>query len=438
MSKDRVVDSLGRIDDDMIQGVEALRQKKKRPAWTRWGAMAACFCLLVAAMVVPNLLPGDKPVPNTQPGSTIDQAKEPDVYPPDESIPGTALDGSQDTCEFHYNEASTILDAARRYIPGYFTEELNSEELAAIIPDRQTAEMTFSGYAGFDGEGTLIDVVLQVDAPFLNAANASVLFSNDEPVRCYVIPDEPVPSKLNGYDFEVYKWSSIGETVYYDAFGRINGCSVQISYMSSGPNEGQSRMDFEVLADCFTAYKDGKPDLSTIKVDAIPEFFDLKLALSEAQADADFGAYMLGTVPSGYVEESIRRYKDQNNNYLSGLWTKEYDELTWMVDPYTEEDAHRLTSVDDKENYDLSLYPIPRADSVPDELREIVDNPIFEAEELTLETVYCRAYKVDDAGDTDGWRMKFSVKYGDVIVSVITKGVDPEWLYQQLVNLIPE
>ena len=97
-----------------------------------------------------------------------------------------------------------------------------------------------------------------------------------------------------------------------------------------------------------------------------------------------------------------------------------------------------ITSVDDKKNYDLSLYPIPRADSVPDELHEIVDNPIFEAEELTLEAVYCRAYKVDDAGDTDGWRMRFSVKYGDVIVSISTKGVEPEWVYQQLVNLIPE
>ena len=37
MSKDSVIGSLGRIDDDMIQSVEALRQKKKRPAWTKWG-----------------------------------------------------------------------------------------------------------------------------------------------------------------------------------------------------------------------------------------------------------------------------------------------------------------------------------------------------------------------------------------------------------------
>lgn len=51
MIKDRVVDSLGRIDDDMIQGVEALRQKKKRPAWMKWGAMAACLCLVVVGVL---------------------------------------------------------------------------------------------------------------------------------------------------------------------------------------------------------------------------------------------------------------------------------------------------------------------------------------------------------------------------------------------------
>lgn len=46
MNKDKVVDSLGRIDDDMIQNVEALRGKKKRPAWIKWSAVAACLCLV--------------------------------------------------------------------------------------------------------------------------------------------------------------------------------------------------------------------------------------------------------------------------------------------------------------------------------------------------------------------------------------------------------
>ena len=195
-------------------------------------------------------------------------------------------------------------------------------------------------------------------------------------------------------------------------------------------------MDFEVFADCFTAYKDGKPDLSAIKADAIPAFFDLKLTLSEAQADADFGAYMLGTVPSGYVEESIRRYRDQNNDYLSGLWTKGYDELNWSVSHYSEQDANRLTGIDETENYDLSMYPIPRAQSVPEKLREIVNDPIFIAEELTLDAVYARACKNGDSGDSNGNRMTFSVKYDDVIVRISSKGVEPEWVYQQLINLL--
>ena len=67
MSKDRVVDSLGKIDDDMIQSVEALRQKKKRPAWMKWGAMAACFCLLIAAGC------GSQPIPGDHTGSTEQQ-----------------------------------------------------------------------------------------------------------------------------------------------------------------------------------------------------------------------------------------------------------------------------------------------------------------------------------------------------------------------------
>lgn len=438
MKREDISRAINEIQAEYIAeaGNDAPKAKTNR-GWVKWGAMAACFCLIAAtAITIPTLLPGKEPAPNPDPGNTIDRTEEPDVYPPVEIIPGFELDEPREMCEFHYNEASTVLDAARRYIPGYFREDLSSEELAAILPDRQAADMAFSGSAGFDGEGTLVDVVLQVDAPFLNGADVTALFSYDEPFQCYVISDEPTASELNGHDFEVYQWTSNENTVYFDAFGRINGCSVQISYVSSSADADQAKRDFEVIADCFTAYKDGKPDLSVIKADVIPEFFDLKLTLSEAHADADFGTYMLGTVPSGYVEESVRRYKDQNNDYLSGLWTKGYDELSWRVSHYTEQDANRLTSVDETENYDLSLYPIPRAQSVPDELREIVDDPIFIAEELSLDAVYARAYKTGESGDSSGWRMTFSVKYGDIIVRVSTKGIEPEWVYEQLTSLL--
>ena len=114
---------------------------------------------------------------------------------------------------------------------------------------------------------------------------------------------------------------------------------------------------------------------------------------------------------------------------------KGYDELSWTVYTISEADESRITEIDETENYDLTLYPIPRASSVPDELREIVNNPIFIGEELTQEAVFARAYKVEDAGDSNGWRMNFSVKYGDTVVEIRAKGVDPEWMYQQLYAL---
>ena len=51
MSKDKVIDSLTGIEDDMIQTVEALRNKKRHPVWMKWGALAACLCLLVAISI---------------------------------------------------------------------------------------------------------------------------------------------------------------------------------------------------------------------------------------------------------------------------------------------------------------------------------------------------------------------------------------------------
>ena len=60
------------------------------------------------------------------------------------------------------------------------------------------------------------------------------------------------------------------------------------------------------------------------------------------------------------------------------------------------------------------------------------------ADELTMDAVWARAYTTGEAGDSDGWRMAFSVRYGDTIVEVRAKGVDPEWVYHQLKNLITE
>ena len=422
MSKNIVIDSLGRIDDDMIQSVENLRRKKKRPAWRKWSSMAACFCLLVAAVVViPHLLPG-----TTQ-------------LPPDESPSGEQehTKGPLPPWTIHFNETTSMLVANRAMIKGVFTEPLNETELAALMPGMSYEYMASSGYARFDTYGHLLDIIMQVTTTLpespVTVGLADYWFGFD----C-VLPGKEVVSVCNGVEYKAYQYE-FGDTITLSARTKRGDIYFGFAMDTTKAQLEQAKADFQYVLECFAYYEEGKPDLSVIVPEEIPELMEqVFTTLSEARAEPDFGRYLPSDLPAGFGEATIYRFKFQNSNFLSALWSKGLDDLNWVVKPYAEEDAHRLTGVNDKENYDLSLYPIPRADSVPDELREIMDNPIFEADELTLDAVYRRAYKVNDSGDTDGWRMRFSVKYGDVIVSVSTKGVEPEWLHQQLVNLIPE
>lgn len=159
------------------------------------------------------------------------------------------------------------------------------------------------------------------------------------------------------------------------------------------------------------------------------------LTLQEGLETEILGAYLLAEAPRGFRLESLKRTLE--GDILFGVWTKSgaYDEIDWKVSLYSEADANRVTTAADTRNYDMSLYPIPLCDSVPEELRQIVDHPIFSIDELTQDVVNRRAYYVNDSGDTAGARMTFGVLYGEVLVEVTTKGVSPEWLYEQLSSL---
>ena len=328
-----------------------------------------------------------------------------------------------------------MVSADRAYVPGYFTKELSDNEIVAVVSEKAMTNMPISGFAGFDGTGTLLNVILEIDAPFLDHS-AKLIYRNGDQGSGYVLLEEPTLYTCSGVDLTVYQWTADEKEYTLDAYGQINGWSMQVAYTAAADDLDSARQDFETLIGCLVDFGDGRPDFSEIVAEELPEFFDIRLNLNEARNDSDFGDYMLQTVPEGFVKEIIRRYKDQTQDYLSGLWTKGLAELSWIISEYKETDFERLTSIADTENYDLSLYPIPRAESVPEELREIVNCPIFNAEELTLDAVYKRAYKVDDAGDIEGWRMMFAVKYGDVVIELRTKGVDPEWVFQQLMNIL--
>lgn len=429
MRKEEFAEILGGINENYIQEAESMK-RPENPVWRKWGATAACFCLLAAAVAVASgLFAGTTTMP---PDNSVFPVHDSSVQTnPDQSDGPQHTENSRTPWTIHFNEVSSMLMANRANIKGVFTETLSDMELEALKPG---VDLTCSGYAQFDNYGNLLDIVMQAETTLpespVTVGLADCYFGFD-----YVLSGGEEVSVCNEVEYRVYQYES-GNTVTLSAYTMIN--DIYLIFVMDVPcaHLEQAKADFQYVLECFACYEEGKPDLSVIVPEEIPELTEQVFnTLAEAQTEPDFGRYMPSELPDGFGDAAIRRFKFQNANYLSALWSKGLDDLSWVVDLYTEEDAHRLTSVKNKENYDLSLYPIPRADSVPDELREIVDNPIFEAEELTLEAVYCRAFKVNDAGDTDGWRMRFSVKYGDIVVSVSTKGVEPEWLYQQLMLL---
>ena len=436
MRGNELLDKMELIDPAYI--AEADRAPgKKRIYWTRWAAMAACFCLIVGAI---HLLPRWQNNPGTEPsvpGPDVTTAgrEEQDVHMSATDILGDWFYEYIGTGELVYNEAASMVSADRAYIPGYFTKELADNEIAAVVSEKVMANASISGYAGFDGTGTLLNVILEINVPFLDHS-ARLVFRHNDQGSCYMLLEEPTVYICNSMDITVYQWTMDQREYTLDAYGQVNGWSMQIVYEADADDLERAKQGFETLISCLTDFGNRKPDFSAIVADEIPEFFDKKLKLNEAQNDSLFGEYMLQTIPEGFAEESIRRYKDQTQDYLAGLWTKGLAELSWFISEYKETDSGRLTNIADTENYDLSLYPIPRAESVPEELREIVNCPIFSAAELTLDAVYKRAYKVDDAGDIDGWRMMFAVKYGDVVIELRTKGLEPEWVFQQLKNIV--
>ena len=425
MRKEDLAEVLGSIHENYILEAETMK-KARKPVWPKWGAMAACVCLLAAAVAVaPKLLPGTTP---PQPDNH-DFSVPSD---PSQSEDSDLTANAHTPWTIHFNEATLMtLTANRAYYKGVFTEPLSDAELAALKP---SADLDCSGYARFDNYGNLLDVVMQAatalpESP-VTVSLADYYFGFD-----YVLSVGEVVSVCNGVEYRVYQYKS-GNTVELSAYTIINDIYFAFAMDVPQSNLEQAKEEFQRVLGCFAHYEEGNPDLSVITPEAIPELTEqIFNTLSEAQTEPDFGRYLPSELPAGFGDAAIYRFKFQDSNFLSALWSKGLNNLAWAISPYTEKDAHRLTNVNDKENYDLSLYPIPRAESVPDELREMVDNPIFDADELTLETVYCRAYKVNDAGDTDGWRMNFCVRYGDILVQVHTKGVDPEWVYQQLMIL---
>ena len=428
MNKELLFDAMNYVDDGLLEQSE--QEKSRSRALWGWGSLAACFALaLIAAVFVFGRTP-DTAAPQLQNPSW-------DIQPTQTPTSGTAPQTQAEspygdrlwTASYNQYTERTEMDVSRVLNAGYFYEDVSAQQLQWVLPVKQEGWQVKSARAGFLRDGKTDCVAMEISA---GAETVYVTVGNY--FSCVLYPeDTKVRSKCGDLEYTLYRFD-LEPCTYLEADTTVNGMAIHFTMQTDDPEQGAGA--FEQVLECFSWYGDGCPNPEQIRPSRIPEYVNQQLDMTGAREDPDLGKWFLQKAPDGFQKESICRYKDYYSDCLYGSWTHGYDQLRWEVSKLTPEDEKRITEVSQKENYDLSLYPIPRADSVPEELREIVDDPIFRFEELTQEVLMSRYYEVYDGGEGgNSGRMRFSVLYGDVLVSVSTKGVSPQWLYDRLTEL---
>ena len=77
MNHETILDSIGRLPEDVIETVDAARNRKKsNPAWLKWGALAACLCVVLLTLPLLRQT-AQSPSPN-DPSAGMDGGAGPD------------------------------------------------------------------------------------------------------------------------------------------------------------------------------------------------------------------------------------------------------------------------------------------------------------------------------------------------------------------------
>ena len=429
------------------------RPKSRTPFYTKIAASAAVFllCVLMVPMlldirnnnVAPILPPYGTDGPML-PGRPLD----PPPYSGSGENAPTATTSPSNLYPLNPNITgqgpSETIAGARIFLPGLFWHPVTTEQLPHILPDLGfPVSATVSYYTSQTyGEGTLYEVSVTEVTPDGATAIFGQFYTRTRiqiapaPIfSCAIIGYDPVFSYVHGVRVSagVADWVGVMDdnVALFTANFEVGGVYYRISlYDYADGDNGLNRLT-EIVN---TIIVNGPADLSVLADPVIPELRDERPSLEEAHQDPDFGRFMPLTVPAGFVFDNARRTLSQTYDGLSAFWQPDSQRMCsiwWQIARLREHDLDRIVSIDEREKFDLSLYPIPWMDSVPDELIQVVSNPIFRAEEITLEAVQARVLEDSRRGGMGAW-ISFGVLFDDVVVTVTTTGVSPEDIWAML------
>lgn len=158
------------------------------------------------------------------------------------------------------------------------------------------------------------------------------------------------------------------------------------------------------------------------------------LTEEELRAVEELGNYVPDVIPPEYPFESGSKAEDGS---LYARWSRGMDDIVITVAWYEadEESESRIADISQPETYDVHLYEIPYAQTVPEEYGQVFDNPIFLEKDFTYETLSARMKSVADSGDTDTPRGRFSVLYESGVLVSFNGDCEPEAVWQMFESL---
>lgn len=401
------------VDDRLIKEVEEHKSKKSSIRFVL--PVAASFAVIISAFSLWSNYLNNLPIS------------------PENNIPPIVSDeGSHANKEYvlYFNNVdSQIADAL--YIEGHFWEELTSLQGKKLLPNIAN-KYQIDGIVNYSHTVEFTSL-FSVNTNFnANGKDVKITIAPNEVIKCYLIEGKPVISEIEGVEIEagiyITDKNSKGEQnyIYYADF-KIDDVAYYVEYSGK---ETDKEFFTNIIADIVLG---GKADLSILDNPTVPELRDDKLTENEAYAETDFGAYLL-KVPNSYLFNDATRFINQFNDYLFASWSKGYDDVNITISKLKEQDKDRVVSVQEKELYDMSLYPIPWADSMPRDTREIIENPIFKIEDLTIDILKMREYIRGETNDPSRncVNMRFSVLYDGILIEISTEGVSSEYLFDEL------
>lgn len=403
--------------------------------WRRWGMLAAC-CVLAVGLGLWRL--GARQTPGEDgPGTSAISGQEPLT----DAVP-----------EITYREEAGGAAAAIALPDGSFTREIPAEQLAALfaregesLDSALTAlgwtDYALSGAAIYDGAGQLW--LLTVTGQHPDGPEFTLeLCPGSLPPSCVVTPAQE-STQVNGVAVSAWygSWDRDGDgKTEHVCRSEFMAGDVGVRYENVdapftaryGSTDGELGGAQKLNAMAVGRIIGRGIELSGVMTcEEIPAWREESFSsLNQARQEVEFAPYLPTENMPGYGE-FYGRLSWQEGGYhdLFVRWSRGYDDVEVAVCRCSQP-QYALADVNAPEQYDVRLYDIPWSESVLEEYRDTVYDPVFRAEDMSFSVVQARTLYRNDTGEGRKASIRLGVLHPDgTLVRYTCKGLTAEQVW---------